>query len=641
MKKQSQKKPERIERVKKKLYNPVWKGNDTRMRPTFYSRPGDVSHEWEKQQAVPQKEKIKRGVFVRWIFIISSIFFLVAVGIATYLLIDGGRAVSSNSIDIAFEGPAFVSGGDEALIRVFVTNNNTVTLESSNIVITYPAGFYAVDATTGETLTREFRLLGDIAPGETKEETIRGVVFGSEGVVRNIKIAMEYQAPRSSATFITDATYTLSVDSAPLSLTIDTLGEITVGQETDVLVSVQSNTETPVEDVTLSVSYPPGFVPLAAEPVPTTSDNSWFLGTLLPGDTREIRIRGVMRGVHNDEKTFHASLGVVEEDSSTFDLIYNETLQSVVIKDLFLGVSLALDGEIADSYVITPEKRVRGVLSYVNNLSIPLRDAVFEIDIEGDSINKYDVSVEGGFYDSSRNRLIWDPNTSKRFEEIDSGERGEMRFSFATKPLVDTHGTLMTNPEITLSVSIGAIRESEGSVNERSDDAIVRSVRVHSDMRLSARAAYASGPIVNEGTLPPRAEKETTYTIVFIAANTSNDLRNVTVVGELPIGVEWKGVIEPYGAPVSYNSETREVMWSLGGVDAGDGILRAGPEVAFQVGLIPSVSQISSTPDLVTDIVMRAYDSFTDTMISSSVTDIMTTDVSDPGFDDALGRVEP
>jgi hypothetical protein len=29
-------------------------------------------------------------------------------------------------------------------------------------------------------------------------------------------------------------------------------------------------------------------VPLAAEPVPTTSDNSWFLGTLLPGDTPDL-----------------------------------------------------------------------------------------------------------------------------------------------------------------------------------------------------------------------------------------------------------------------------------------------------------------------------------------------------------------
>ena len=575
------------------------------------------------------------------VFGVSVVFFIAAVGIATFLLSGGGVTISSDRVDIAFEGPVSISGGDDMDLMVSITNNNSQTLERSNIVITYPPGFHAVNDVTGEELTREYRSLGSIAPGETKEELIQGVVFGSEDDEKSVGIAMEYRVPNSNATFIKEVSHAIRIDSAPIGMTLSTLDEVNNGQEVDIGIAVVSNTDVLLEDVAVILEYPFGFEPVAAEPEPSYGNTVWYVGDIPSGGDVSILIRGIVRGEHNDERTIRARVGMIDSaEDEELSVMYNQSQTTIAVRDLFLGMQLALEGEVKDSYVIAPEKAVRGTLSYRNNTTVPLRDVVIELTFSGDMIDKYAVDAKDGFYDSKKGTILWSADTYKALEEIEPGESGTFAFDFASKALVDVSGTSIRNPETVLSVDVSGIREAEGDVMESHSDAIVRTVRVFSDMRIAARGLHSIGPFANSGPIPPTPEEETTYTIALSAVNSSNDLRNTTVSGKLPVGVEWKGVINPSYADIAYNAANRTVTWSIGSLEGGAGVEEAGPEAAFQVGLTPSVTQVGSRPVLFSDIVMRAYDAFTDTTISVSHSDVNTDLSSDPGVGVIGGAVK-
>jgi hypothetical protein len=640
-KKRTEESPKRLERVKDKLYNPSWKGEGVRMRPAFYSREAEVSRGWGKRETSSTEEKPKKNTAVRVFFLVSVVFFVAAVGIAAYLLTSGGNSVSSDQIAIVFDGPVSVGGGDELLVTMSITNNNALALEGANVVITYPAGFHAVDDVTGEKLIREYRSLGTIAPGDTKKEIIRGVVFGSEDSEKAVKIAMEYGVSNSNATFIKETTYATRIDSAPITVSIDTLREVNAGQEIDVAIRIKSNTKETIEDVVLIVEYPFGFDPMYSNPLPTQGSTVWHVGDISPGEEESLVIRGIVRGQNNDERTFRTMVGTAHpEDESALAVTYNEESLTVLVQDTFLAVQLALNGSVADTYMITPDAMVRGTVSYVNNLSVPLQDVVIELALTGSPIiDKFSVDSPKAYYDSSAGVLRWSKSTKSLLDELEPGESGEFTFSFDLLPFITGEGVRAKNPLITYTLSVQGVRAGSGNVAESHDATIVRTMKVSTDMRITGQSAYTVGPFTNTGSVPPQVEEETTYTIVLSAVNASNDIRNATVTAQLPEGVLWKEAISPSGADITYNATQRTVTWTIGSVNAGTGIESAGPSVAFQIGLVPSITQISSSPVLLSDIVMTAYDAFTGETIRATSVDLTTELKGDPAYQPDWARV--
>ncbi|OGZ07551.1 MAG: hypothetical protein A3C13_04880 [Candidatus Lloydbacteria bacterium RIFCSPHIGHO2_02_FULL_50_11] len=159
---------------------------------------------------------------------------------------------------------------------------------------------------------------------------------------------------------------------------------------------------------------------------------------------------------------------------------------------------------------------------------------------------------------------------------------------------------------------------------------IVENVRVSSQVQFASRAVYYVGPFVNSGPIPPRVEQETTYTVIWSIVNTSNSINNTEVRAVLPIYVEWYGSVSPGTENLTYNQNTNEVVWTAGNIPAGTGIDKPPREVAFQVVLTPSLSQLRSAPALVTQIRLSATDAFTGVLLEQNKSDITTDLSTDP-----------
>lgn len=617
-----------LEEKEKKLYTREFEETYAPTRPSFYSRTPAVSSEWEKTAPdITMKKKRAGTTMFQKLFFASLAFFGVALAVSLTLFFSGGNVISSENVDIKILGPVAVPGGEELSLQISVTNKNKTSLQSTNLAVTYPEGTRSAD---GSVLMSRFNeSLGEVKSGETVHEIVRGVLYGKEGTEQKVVIAVEYRVDGSNAIFVKEVEYVVSLSSAPLSVSVETTSEANANQEIVLKVVVSSNAQSPIEGVLLRAEYPFGFEPSDASPRPRYGTTVWDLGTIRQGDTIPITIKGVLRGQDTERKIFGFAAGPRDpENEREISSVYSVSSAEVIVKRPFLSVDAHIDGSDKERVVVDVGDRVPVEIFWANNLSSRITDVSIEAHLEGSGFDKSSVQVAGGFYKSSDNRIIWNGESTKDLASIDAGVSGTVSFAFI--PATTKAGVQITNPNARMNINIRGRRVNEQGATDDVSSVITRDIVVNSDLRLAPRTLYYSGPFQNTGSMPPRADTKTSYTIVWTVTNTSNDVGGVTVRGVLPPYVSWMGKIDPPTASVSYDEKTGAILWRTGDVDAGAGFSRGAPEVAFQVVLASSLSHIGKSPELMTSITFSGIDQFTGTALTGTRAPLTTNLSTDP-----------
>lgn len=610
-----------------------------KMRRQLYSRKGvngairrrklekehfETGKRWEQPQGRPPVRRKKRSP-ITLLFISSVVFFLLAILISLFVFFQDSNVVSAENIDIEVSGPIAIPGGEELILQISIVNRNPVDIQFADLIIEYPEGTRSSSDLNIE-LPRIRESLGTIKAGKRVELSTRSVLFGEENSVKNIVITIEYRIEDSNAIFFKEDKHEILLSSSPLSLVVDTLEEIVSGQEMEFDIAVVSNSTTVMEDVLLQVEYPFGFEFISANPSPTYDDVVWKLGDLSPGQERHITLRGIMTGQDLEERVFRFSSGIQSnQNEREISAAFSTLAVSVTINRPFITLNVALNGDTSVEYIARRGREVRADITWTNNLPTKVTDAVIVLKLFGDILDKSSVSVKNGFYRSIDNTIVWSKDTDDKLASIEPGTRGTVSFTFM--PLELSAGTSFRNSEIALDASVQGRRLSESNVVESVESTISRNIKVATDLLLSTRAVFYTGPFINSGNLPPKAERETTYTIIWTLTNSSSDVSNATVVASLPSYVRWLGRVSPSIEEVSFNEVGGMVEWNVDFLPAGTGYTSSPREVAFQVALLPSISQIGQRPILVNEQTVRGLDRFTDSTVSGQKR-ALTTEIS-------------
>ena len=253
--------------------------------------------------------------------------------------------------------------------------------------------------------------------------------------------------------------------------------------------------------------------------------------------------------------------------------------------------------------------------------------------LNGDVLDKFSVLVSnGGFYSSVDNTITWDKSSNKNLSVIEPGEKGSVSFTFKSLPLVKNDTDIFKNPQISIDVSASGKRISDTNVPEEVTTSIGKKIKVESDLAVVPRIVYFTGPFKNTGELPPVADKQTTYTVVWTVTNSSNNVSGAVARTTLPTYVKWLGVVNPAGEDISFNEAGGEVVWNIGDVERGVGVTSSAREVAFKIGFLPSVSQVGKVPTLTSKTTLTGTDSFTGTVIRDIKDSLSTRLSTDPYF---------
>ena len=604
--KNDKKEEDHLGSLEKKLYQKD--ANFTYRRQTLHKPEMEgVERQWKStdSQTEIMKKKLFQQSFLRKVLLFSVTFFVFASGISFYFIWIKPRIISPQNIDILVKAPASVQGGDEIPFQIIITNNNNVALQSANLEIKFPEGVL-LDGMRPEG-NRHDAPIGTILSGEEKTLDLDLTFFGEENTERNLFITLEYRAEGSNATFSKEKDYTMVLATSPSSLLVTIPEEVNAGESFDIAINIVSNTSSIIEDFLLVVEYPFGFTFKNSTVQPTFGENVWFLGDISSNANKKIIITGIIEGQPNEERTFKVSTGIQNPNNTRqIEVLYNSYAQIVPIKQPFIAIDFSINDNNGKEVAIDSGRSVSGGITWKNNTDSRILNGELKVIFDSDVVDEKTVNVDKGFYSSTDNTIVWNQNTDRSLQVVDSGEQGNVRFTFNTISLLDSVGSNFINPRIRLSLEFTGERVSPGFPSEIIRITESKDIKISSVFQLNSFASYSLGPFTNTGPIPPKAEEKTTYTVTWVIFNSSNDISDARVQSSIPLYVTWKNIISPPSENVHFNSTTGKIVWDAGSISSGEK-----KEVSFQLELLPSLSQIGSIPVILFQSDLDGVDTFT------------------------------
>ena len=592
-----------------------------------------VDQEFQANLESGSEEK-SQNTFFHKLLTSSVIFFFIAVLVATYLFFAGFNNISSNNIDISINGLISVAAGEELVLDIVVQNNNSVDLTDADILIEYPPGT-RIPKNIGEELLRDKQNLGTILAGKSVGKTVSAVLFGEKNSIKDIKITMEYKAKGSNAVFSKDKLYQISINSSPVVLVVDYPKEVNANQDIMFSATITSNSNNILENLLVRVDYPFGFVFQNATPLVLFDNNVWKLGDLKPKEKRTITIRGKMQGQNEEEKTFRFHIGTASsQDEKLIGIDFITVAESVSIKKPFIGLVLDLNGNTNGDYISNIGEVIQGNINLTNNISVDVNNVRVEAKLTGNALDRSAVfSVGGGFFRSLDNIISWDKNNTTGFGRISPGGANSLQFNFSSLKNSSSLMPSLRNGSMNIDIVVIGKKFSDVNLPDEVLATLSRQIKIVSDIRLNSQMVHSVGPFTNTGSIPPSADRETTYTVKWAITNSFNDVSNVEVVGTLPSYVKLvDGAVSPTGQKITFNPANNTVTWSAGEIKAGTGFGSSPTEVGFKVSFLPSLSQVGSVPTLLDNISLVGQDRFTGSVLRLDRPTLNTRITTDPSY---------
>jgi hypothetical protein len=630
-----QKPQTKLEQLQKKLYKKDFDQSLGR-RHSLDQKDYDLKDNWK---TVPQKnsqkdqakndeieyEPPKKGSIFNVILGLAAVFFVISVSYAGFIFLNDSKTISGDDVDIEIIGPVSIGAGDTLSLDVILTNNNPVPLEVVDLIVQYPSGTKdSKDLVTGLNRTRE--TIEDIASGSVVRKTLDMSLFGQEGEIKNINIGIEYQVPGSNAVFDKNKNFEIALSAAPIIVNIDGLTEISSGQIIPLKIELTSNSQEKLENIMLVGQYPFGFKFEEANIDPKFDDNIWVFDSLEKGETKTIEIKGRIEGQNDEDKVFRFNTGLVSENNrEELGVIFTSMIHDLVVKKPFVAFELSSNRSLDSVVTANSGSQIPNQIVFTNNTNDEIRNVEIELRFSGNIYDETSVRAEGGFYDSIKNTLTFNPSTDPSLSLVQPRVNYVIPFDFSIKNLKQ-NVSAYSDPEIKIIANVKAQRFSSDNVESELSEDLNKTIKVFSDVLVNSFSLYSIGPFSNTGPIPPKAETDTTYTVTMSLSNTTNELSDAKITAILPNYVSWNNTYSPTGERVTYNSVTREVTWDIGKVRSGVGYLSAPRELSLQLIFNPSLSQVGTAPVLLKNTQLTAIDDFTgkkfNTLINNPSTEL-------------------
>jgi hypothetical protein len=586
-----------------------------------------ASNPWEPPTHTPKKKGISKSV----LFLGAAIVFFLLSGTASLIFVlMGGSIVSNNNITISLAAQTTIASGTAVPLTVTVLNRNPAEITNTTLTLDFPDGTRSADDVT-QPLVRYTDTLGEIKAGASVNNTVQAVLFGSANQTITIPVTIQYRTANSNALFVKQQSFNFTITSAPLTITAQTVSTAASGQPFSIAVAVRSNATTPLTNIAVVGTYPPGFVPVQTG---TSTTPLFTIGTLNPGEEKDITIKGSLSGSNNDVRDFGFTVGTQQGDGTpTLAVAYASAQANVTISKPFLAVTLAVNNDDADPTIVNAGQSISAALSWANTLATAITNGQVSVKISGNALDPASVRATNGYYNSSSQTVLFSGNTESSLSQLNPGDTGNGAFSFntVTNSVLDS----LRNPTIQLSVSIAG-QPSTGSA-ESITDTITHIIKVSTNLQLGTTIVHTGGPFTNSGQWPPKVNTPTTYTVQLAVTNTVNPVSGGTVSMILPPYVTYTGVVTPNDGSVTYNSTTRAVTWKIVTIPAGS-VGNSALTAAFQISLTPSSTQVGTSPVLIGNQTLTGTDSFTNTQVGNTLealtTDVTTDQAYHPGFGD-------
>lgn len=526
------------------------------------------------------------------ILILVGAIILILAGFIIYR----GMMFSKELLKLEILGPEKAKMGEEIEYTVVYKNNGNFVLENPKLVFNLPE-----NSLTEDDKLMFSQALDDIYPGAQNSIKFKARLLGKDGDLKTAKATLSYLPKNITATYESSTTFITKIDASPITLDFDLPTKAEQGKTLQFSINYFSNVDYPLENLSVKIDPVPGFEIKSSEPF-SLDNQEWKLKTLNKAQGGRISITGKVSGDINHNLNFSASLGMWQ--SGRFIVIQQSTMEVQVIQPL-LYVSQLVNG--SSTYVATPGETLNYKVTFANIGSTPFENLFMVLRLSGSALDLSTLQVgNGGQVQANDNMIIWSSDQVASLRRLNVQQQGEVNFSVKVRSGWNPGSTDEAGTTITDEVNISQMTQKF-------------TIKVSSGLAIAQKAFYKSDDISNSGPVPPQVGKATTYTINWEIKNYVSNVKNVKVKAILPKNVSLTGKIMPYNEMnnFSFDSVSREIVWSAGDILAGTGVNGDPVALSFQVSLTPDILQRGSKASLIGSAQISGENQFTNTAVSS------------------------
>jgi len=529
---------------------------------------------------------------------------------------------SKEILKLEILGKEEVAVAEEFEYIVKYKNNGTVRLEEPRLTFEYPK--YSI-LEEGKSLRQELgaKELGEaIYPGEEKTFHFKVRLLGKEGETRVAKAWLSYRPKNLKARYESATTFTTQIKSVPLTFEFDLPSKIESGKDLKFRLNYYSNIDYPLLNLRLVAEYPPGFEFLESAP-PSLEKVEWELPLLNRAEGGRIEISGKIRGEVREQKMFKAKLGIWQEGEF---IVLREILKGVEIIQPALWVFQQING--SSKYTANPGDLLHYEIFFKNVGGETLFDLSLVTTLIGDIFDFQTLKAPEGEFSLGDNSIVWEWRRVRALQFLEPGEEGKVEFWVKIKkdwPIPSLAG----KTEIKNRIYLSQVKEEFSN-------------KVNSKLEIFQKGYFESEVWENFGPIPPKVGEGTTYTIIWQAKNYYNEVKDVKVKAALPPNVKLTGKIFPEEEmeKFAFDSQSREIVWNIGNLKVGQGVLNPAPNISFQIEFIPEEIQRGSIPNLISEAKVTGEDSWTGMTLEAISAAINTTLPDDPTITEEMGVVQ-
>jgi len=525
--------------------------------------------------------------------IIFLVIIFVVVAIIGFWSWRGGT-YSKEVLKLEILGPTEADLGQEVEYIVKYKNNGNFRLENPQLVFE-PPSLSMKDEEIFRNQVLGAESLGEaIYPGEEKNISFKIRLLGKEGEAKLAKATLSYQPKDLKAKYESSTTFTTTIKSAPLTFEFDLPSKINSGEEFRFRLNYFSNLEYSLGGIRIQIEYPSDFEFIESSPK-SLDKTDWDISVLNKGQGGRIEVAGIVSADAGEVKIFRAKMGIWK-DGEFILLKEAEKGVEVVNPTVYLRQEINKNPQ----YSAVPGEWLHYEIYFKNIGDDSLSNLFMVSKLTGEAYDLQTVKSDVGNCKPGDNSVIFDWRKISKLQYLAPTEEGMVDFWIKVK---DDLGNVK-NPYLSNKIFISQVEQEFVT-------------KVSSKIELVQKGYYQDEVFGNSGPVPPKVGEQTTYTIMWYVKNYYSDVKDVKVKTVLPEGVELTGKIFPEDASskIAFDSQSREIVWSVGDVAKGEGVLASGRNIAFQISFIPTESQRGQTPNIMNDIVITGEDSWTDNLL--------------------------
>jgi hypothetical protein len=516
---------------------------------------------------------------------------------------------SKEILKLEIEKPDEAEAFEQIEYLVKYKNNGNIRLEEPKLVFEFPK--YSILEEDSE---RKEIILEDIYPGQEKILKFKARLLGREGETKIAKAYLSFRPKNLKAKYEVSTSKSTKIIKVPLNFNLDLPSKIESGKDLTINLNYFSNIDYPLFDLRCFIEYPLDFEFERSKPE-ALEKTEWEIPLLNKGEGGRIEIFGKIRGSVGEQKIFKTKIGLWKEEEF---VLLKEVVKGLEIISPSLYLSQQINGN--PQYIANPGDLLHYEIFFRNVGKEALTNLVLMVTLEGKAFDFSTIKAPLGEFKLGDNSILFDGEKVAKLQFLDSLEEGKVEFWIKLKKEWPFLSQKDKNPLLKSRIYLSEVRE-EFLTKINSKLEIFQ--KGYFNDKLLAEMAFG-----NLGPIPPKVRETTTYTILWEIKNYYNDLKNVKVRAILPDGINLTGKIYPEQEAAkfsAYELESKEIIWQIGDLSAGSGVIDKGKSLSFQIALTPKEEQKGQILTLIKETKIFGEDTWTGQILEAFATSTDTT----------------